>query len=84
MEKRLGFVGIVVEDLSSSERVNHIIGDYMRLVRGRMGIPDQENKRGVITLIIEGSNDEIGAFTGKLGALPGVSCKSLLAAKQGG
>ncbi|HWQ62531.1 MAG TPA: CopG family transcriptional regulator, partial [Negativicutes bacterium] len=33
---------------------------------------------GVIALIIEGTTDEVGALTGKLGNLPGVTVKSAL------
>jgi hypothetical protein len=32
----------------------------------------------VISLIIDGSNDEISAMTGKLGRVPGVAVKSMV------
>jgi len=42
MDKRIGIIGIVVEDLSSAERVNAILHDHANLIVGRMGIPYRE------------------------------------------
>ena len=77
-ETRLGFVGIVIEDRSQAARVNEILSGYGDIIRGRMGIPDKETGKAVIGLIVEGSNDQLGALTGKLGNLPGVQAKSAL------
>lgn len=78
MEERLGFVGIVMQDRSAAAGVNRILGSYAHIIRGRMGIPDQESGEAVIGLIVKGSNDDLGALTGKLGNLPGVQVKSAL------
>ncbi|HHY77603.1 MAG TPA: CopG family transcriptional regulator [Clostridiales bacterium] len=78
MDKRIGIIGIVVEDLSSAERVNAILHDYANLIVGRMGIPYRERGVSVITLIVDGSNDDISALTGKLGRIPGVTAKSMV------
>jgi len=78
MDKRIGIIGIVVEDLSSAERVNAILHDHANLIVGRMGIPYRERGVSVITLIVDGSNDEISALTGKLGRIPGVTAKSMV------
>ncbi|MBE5814646.1 MAG: CopG family transcriptional regulator [Clostridiales bacterium] len=82
MEERVGFVGIVMQDRSAAEGVNRIIGAYAHIIRGRMGIPDQDSGEAVIGLIVRGSNDELGALTGKLGNLPGVQVKSALTASK--
>lgn len=75
-EVRLGFVGIVVEDRLRAEDVNRILSRFGGLVRGRMGIPDPGTGLAVISLIVEGTNDQIGALTGRLGNLSGVTVKS--------
>ena len=81
--KRLGVVGIVVNDPKAVvNKVNAILSDYGYLIIGRMGIPRPEEHTGVIALIVEGGTDEIGAMTGKLGNLPGVTVKSALTAKK--
>lgn len=79
MAKRIGVVGIVIhEPKNVAERVNTVISGYGHIVIGRMGIPKPEANVGVIALIIEGTTDEVGALTGKLGNLPGVTVKSAL------
>lgn len=77
-EERLGFVGLVVEDREQAARINQILSEYGNMIRGRIGVPDKETGIGVIGLIVEGSNDRIGAMTGKLGNIKGVQVKSAL------
>lgn len=79
---RLGFVGVVVEDRQRAEDVNRVLSLYGGIIRGRIGIPDQETGLAVIGLIVEGTNDQVGAMTGKLGNLSGVTVKSALTAKK--
>ena len=77
-EERLGFVGLVVEDREQAARINQILSDFSDMIRGRIGVPDKDTGIGVIGLIVEGSNDRIGAMTGKLGNIKGVQVKSAL------
>ena len=81
-EKRLGFVGIVVENRDVTGEVNRVLSQYGHLMKGRIGVPNQEDGTAVIGLIIEGSNEEIGALTGRLGNLPGITVKSALTARK--
>lgn len=82
MNRRIGVVGIVIEDPKDvSEKVNAVISDHGHLILGRMGIPKPEYQVGVMSLIIEGTTDEIGSLTGRLGNLPGVTVKSALTTK---
>lgn len=79
MDKRLGFVGIIVEERGKSiAKVNEILSDYAALIAGRMGVPYKEKNCSVITIIVDASTDELGQLTGKLGQLDGVSVKSAL------
>ncbi len=82
MAKRIGFVGIVLEDLRQSARVNEIISEFGDMVTGRIGVPDHARGIAVIGLLVEGTNERIGAFTGMLGNVRGVSVKSAMTAKQ--
>lgn len=82
MSKRLGVVGIVIDEPKRfADKVNAIISDYGHMIIGRMGIPRPDEHAGVIALIIEGTTDDVGALTGKLGRLPGVTVKSALTAR---
>lgn len=83
-DNRLGFVGIVVEERSQAEQVNRILSQFGGMIRGRIGVPDQQTGLAVIGLIVEGTNDQVGAMTGKLGNLPGVTVKSAMTGKKSG
>lgn len=82
MNRRIGVIGIVIEEPKHvSEKVNAIISEHGDIVLGRMGIPRPEYQVGVMSLIIEGTTDEIGSLTGRLGNIPGVTVKSALTTK---
>ncbi|MBF0618768.1 MAG: CopG family transcriptional regulator [Candidatus Omnitrophica bacterium] len=80
MDKRLGFIGIIIEDRrKSAPKVNELLTQYGESIIARTGIPYRPKHCNVITLAVEMSTDELGSLTGKLGALEGVMVKSALA-----
>ena len=79
MKKRLGVVGIIVEDLTAAPEVNAILHEAAGLIVGRMGIPYKERGVSVISLIVDGTTDELSGLTGRLGRLPGIAVKTALA-----
>jgi putative iron-only hydrogenase system regulator len=81
MDKRIGVIGIVIEDLTRIAEVNDILHQYGNIIIGRMGIPYKERGVNVISIIVDGTTDEIGALTGKLGKINGLSVKSALSKK---
>ncbi|WP_129596611.1 TM1266 family iron-only hydrogenase system putative regulator [Anaerophilus nitritogenes] len=81
MNKRIGVVAIIVEDKESVEMVNKFLSEFSEIIVGRMGVPYKEKHVSVISIIVDGNTDEIGALTGKLGRLKGVSVKSALTQK---
>lgn len=83
-EIRTGFIGIIVENREKIAEVNGILSSFAELIRGRIGVPDRENGTAVIGLIVEGTNDQMGAMTGKLGNLKGITVKSAMTAKTRG
>ena len=62
----------------SSDLVNKILSEFGNIIQGRMGIPYKERNCSIITLIVDASTDDVGALTGRLGLIPGVSVKSAL------
>lgn len=78
MQKRIGVVGIVVQNIDNSDKVNSILHDFAHIIVGRMGIPYREKNISVISLIVDGTSDEISAMTGKLGRIEGVNVKTAL------
>lgn len=79
MQKRLGFVGIIIEDReTNAAAVNELLGHYGEMIVARMGVPYEKRSCSAITLIVDATTDELGVLTGKLGSLYGVSVKSML------
>ena len=79
MDKRLGFVGIIIEDRKkTSSIINSLLSEYGDIIAARLGVPYKEKSCCVITLIVDATTDELGSLTGKLGAIEGVSVKSAL------
>ena len=78
--RRVGVAGIIIEGRErNAPRVNELLTEYGDIVVGRMGIPYHERGVSVIALIVDGTTDEIGALTGKLGMIEGVTVKSAMA-----
>ena len=80
-DNRIGVVGILVQSSESAKNINTILSEYRDIVVGRIGVPYRERGLSVISLIIDGSTDEVGAMTGKLGSLEGVKVKTALLTK---
>ncbi|HCX03424.1 MAG: CopG family transcriptional regulator [Tissierellales bacterium] len=78
MMKRIGVIGIVIEDLDCISNVNSIISSYNDIIVGRLGIPYKEKGVSVISLVVDGTTDDIGSLTGKLGSIKGINVKSAL------
>jgi putative iron-only hydrogenase system regulator len=81
MEKRIGVIGIVIENLENASNVNDILHSFAHIIVGRMGIPYKEKNMSVISLIVDGTSNEISAMTGKLGKVQGVNVKSAITKK---
>ncbi len=59
-------------------RVNSILSEHGDIGIGRRGLPYPPATLHILSLIVHGTTDEIGAMTGKLGSLDGVKVKSAL------
>ncbi len=83
-DKRLGVIGIVIEDRVVAPEVNQILSAHAEIIVGRMGLPYRDRGVSVISLIVDGNTDQIGSLTGKLGNIPGATVKSALAKSRKG
>ncbi len=83
MAKRVGFIGIILEDREKQiSSVNNILSQFADLIVGRIGLPYKEKKCFVITLVVDATTDELGAITGKLGKIEGILVKSALSKER--
>ncbi len=78
MEKRIGSALILVEENSEVSLLNEILTRHSQIIISRQGIPLRERKINLISLVLEGSTDEIGSLTGQIGRLKSIRVKSLL------
>ncbi|MBR5056036.1 MAG: hypothetical protein IKX03_02455 [Bacteroidales bacterium] len=76
MEKRIGTVIIDITNRDIVPQLNAVISRHAGIILCRQGFPRTD--RSIISLILEGTTDEIGSLTGQLGRLEGIEVKSAL------
>ena len=76
-ENRIALIGIIVEDLSATEKINLILHECAEFIIGRMGIPYRQKNVSIISVIVDAPADRISSISGKLGMLSGVNVKSV-------
>lgn len=77
MDTRIALIGIIVEDISATEKLNSILHEYGQYIIGRMGIPYREKDISVISIVIDATNDVISSLSGKLGMIKGINVKTM-------
>ena len=78
MEKKIGTITILIRDREVSPSVNKLLSGYADIILCRQGLPFRDREVAVISLIVEGTVDQINALTGLLGRLPEVTCKAVV------
>ena len=79
MDTRVAVISIIVEDDSSTAKLNALLSDFSDYVIGRMGVPYKERGVRLISVAVDAPQDSIAALSGKIGSLPGVSVKTAYA-----
>ena len=70
------------EPKSCQKEFNEVIATFKGIVKGRMGIPFEEEGISVISITVMGTIDEINSLTGKLGNINNVSVKTAISKKE--
>ena len=78
MEKRIGTILIRVEDNGSIPKLNQILSHHSDIIIARQGLALPERTFSLISLILEGTTDQLGSLAGQLGRISGVNIKSVL------
>lgn len=78
MEKRLGTMIILIEDKSCIEILNKTLSQNSSIILSRHGFSLQDRNQNVISLVIEGTNEEISVLSGRLGKIVGLKSRSVL------
>lgn len=75
--KKIAVIGAVLEHPRETQNeFNEIVSSFKGIVKGRMGIPFEEEDAAVISITVLGELDDINALTGKLGRIKNVSVKT--------
>ena len=82
MKSRLAIIGIFVYEIVNVEKINNLLHEYNQYIIGRMGVPYKDKQVSVISIIVDGPNDIIGALSGKWGMVEGVSVKALYSKRE--
>lgn len=78
MEKRLGLIAVLIESKECVPKLNSLLSEFSDIILARQGLPLRDKGIQVISLVTEGTNDRIGALTGKIGRLDKIQVKSVL------
>lgn len=76
-ETRVALISIIVEDQEAASKINDLLHEYRKYIIGRMGIPYPAKRISVISVAVDAPQDAVSALSGKLGALDGVSTKTV-------
>ena len=77
METRIAVLSIIVENADTVEQLNALLHEYGQYIIGRMGIPYRAKGINIISIALDAPQDVTAALSGKIGALPGVSAKTV-------
>lgn len=76
----VAILSIFVENTDSTEKLNAVLHDYASYIIGRMGIPYRKEKNlSIISVFLDAEQDVINSLSGKIGAINGVTAKTLFA-----
>ncbi|MCK9323991.1 MAG: hypothetical protein M0P69_00700 [Bacteroidales bacterium] len=78
MEKRIGSVLILLSGKDTAPIVNAVISKHSSIIIGRQGLPVKGDNHAIISLVLEGTTDQIGSLTGQLGRIERVQVKSVV------
>jgi len=79
MEKRIGAIIILVKEKENVQKLNDILTHHASIIIGRQGIPVRDRGVSVISIVVEGTTDEISTLSGQLGRLEGITSKAVMA-----
>ena len=75
-ETRVAVMGIIVENMNSTESLNAILHEHGKYIIGRMGVPYREKNISIVSIALDAPQDIISSMAGKIGKLSGVSVKT--------
>ena len=72
----------MVYDPECVKRTNDLLHEYADYIVGRMGLPYRNKGVNIISVTLDAPENVISALSGKLGQIPGISVKSMIAKEK--
>ena len=80
---RVAVISAVLDEPEKCQQeFNKILGGFKGIIKGRMGIPFDDEGVSIISVTVVGDMDTINNLTGKLGKIPSVSVKTSVSKKE--
>ncbi|WP_032123055.1 TM1266 family iron-only hydrogenase system putative regulator [Clostridium amazonitimonense] len=80
---KIAVISAILEEPQSCQlKFNQVISSFKGIIKGRMGIPFEEDGISVISITVVGELDEINSLTGKLGNIDNVYVKTSVSKKE--
>lgn len=76
-QSRVALIGIVVYESESVPKLNEYLHECAGYIIGRMGVPYDKAGVSIISVAIDAPQDVINTLSGRLGALKGVTSKTI-------
>ena len=81
--KRIAVISAILEDPKSCQaQFNSTLSEFKGIVKGRMGIPFEEEGISVVSITVSATLDQINSLTGKLGSIDHVTVKTAISKKE--
>ncbi len=83
MIKRVAVISAILEKPELCQaKFNKIVSEYKSIVKGRMGIPLEDEAMSVVSITVIGTLDQINGLTGKLGTIDYITIKTAISKKE--
>ncbi len=77
MDSKIALLGIIVEEMTATDKVNSVLHDFSDYIVGRMGIPYRNRNISVISVVVDAPQKVISTMAGRLGMIEGISVKTV-------
>lgn len=81
--KKIAVISAILENPEQTQtKFNEIVSSFKDIVKGRMGLPFDDENIAVICITVMGNMNEINEFTGKLGQIEHTTVKTAISKKE--
>jgi putative iron-only hydrogenase system regulator len=81
--KKIAVISAILEEPNLCQKeFNEVVSGFKGIVKGRMGIPFEDEGIAVISLTVLGELNDINSLTGKLGNINHVLVKTAISKKE--